>query len=146
MKETRSSPYVLAVCELTFQDMWCLTSTIPEVEFLCSPIHLQWIHLFHCIHNSHHCRHYDIATCNIIEIIMRLEENHKFLVIETPRSALFFNHVTSGFVPHKIKKSALNTEGFSESRLVVTHMLCHAVTWNLQYLAQNLNVIFEEWL
>ena len=105
MKETRSSPYVLAVCELTFQDMWCLTSTIPEVEFLCSPIHLQWIHLFHCIHNSHHCRHYEIATCNVIEIIMRLEENHKFLVIETPRSALFFNHVTSGFAcPTQNKK------------------------------------------
>ena len=26
---------------------------------------------------------------------MRLEENHKFLVIETLRSAMFFNHVTS---------------------------------------------------
>ena len=57
MKETRSSSYELAVCELTSQDMWYLTSTIPEVEFLRSPIHLQWIHVFHCIHNSHHCRH-----------------------------------------------------------------------------------------
>ena len=31
-----------------------------------------------------------IATCNIIKIIMGLEENHTFLVIETPRSVLFF--------------------------------------------------------
>ena len=36
---------------------------------------------------------------------MRLEENHKFLVLETPRSALFFNHVTSGFAcPTQNKK------------------------------------------
>ena len=96
MKETRSSSYELAVCELTSQDMWYLTSTIPEVEFLRSPIHLQWIHVFHCIHNSHHCRHYEIATCNI-KIIMRLEENHTFLFIETPRSVLFFNYVASTF-------------------------------------------------
>ena len=82
-----------------------LTSTIPEVEFLRSPIHLQWIHVFHCIHNSHQCRLYDITTCNIIKIIMRLEENHKFLVIETLRSILFFNYVTSSFAcPTQNKK------------------------------------------
>ena len=40
-------------------------------------------------------RHFEIATCNIIQIIMRLEENHKFLIIETPRSVLFFNRVIS---------------------------------------------------
>ena len=42
------------------------------------------------------CKHYEIATCNIIQIIMRLEENHKFLIIETPRSVLVFNRVISG--------------------------------------------------
>ena len=110
MKETRSSSYELAVCELTSQDMWYLTSTIPEVEFLRSPIHLQWIHVFHCIPNSHHCRHYEIAICNIIKIIMRLEENHTFLVIETPRSALFFNYVTSSFAcPTQNKKNQPST-------------------------------------
>ena len=43
IKETRSSSYVLAVCELhvTFQDMQYLTSTMPEVEYLHGPIHLQ---------------------------------------------------------------------------------------------------------
>ena len=47
----------------------------------------------------------EIATCNIIKIIMRLEENHTFLVIETPRSALFFNYVTSSFAcPTQNKK------------------------------------------
>ena len=134
--------------ELTFQDMWCLTSTITEVEFLRSPIHFQWIHIFHCIHNSHQCRHYEIATCSIIEIIMRLEENHKFLVIKTPRSVLFFNYVTSSFASpnQNLKKIALDTEGFSESSLEVTHTLYHAATLDLQYLAQNLNAIFEEWL
>ena len=61
IKETRSSSYVLAVCELhvTFQDMQYLTSTMPEFEYLHGPIHLQWIHVFHCIHNSHQCRHQD---------------------------------------------------------------------------------------
>ena len=40
IKETRSSSYVLAVCELTFQDMQYLTSTMPEFEYLHGPIHL----------------------------------------------------------------------------------------------------------
>ena len=49
-------------------------------------------------------RHYEIARCNIIQIIMRLEENHKFLVIETPRSVLFFNRVISSFACPKQNK------------------------------------------
>ena len=79
---------------------------------------------------------------------MRLEENHKFLVIETPRSVLFFNYVTSSFASpnQNFKKTALDTEGFSESSLEVTHTLYHEATLHLQYLAQNLNAIFEEWL
>ena len=98
MKETRSSSYELTVCELTSQDMWYLTSTIPEVEFLRSPIHLKWIHVFHCIYNSHHCRHNEI------------EKNHTFLGIETPRSALFFNYVTSCFAcPTQNKKNQPST-------------------------------------
>ena len=60
---------------------------------------------------------------------MRLKENHKFLVIQTPRSVLFFNCVISSFAcPKQIKKSALDTEGFIESRLVVTRTLYHAAT------------------
>ena len=91
MKETRSSSYELAVCELTFQDMWYLTSTILEVEFLRSPIHLQWIHVFHSIHDSHQCRHFEFATWNVTKIITRLEENHTFLVIETRDLSCFLN-------------------------------------------------------
>ena len=72
-----------------------------------------------------------IATCNIIKIIMGLEENHTFLVIETPRSVLFFNYVAFSFASpeQNKKKSALDTEGFNESRLVVTRpTLYHAAT------------------
>ena len=108
-----------------------------------SPIHLQWIHvwiyIFHCIRNSHQCRHHEIATCNITQIFMRLKENHKFLVIQTPRSVLFFNCVISSFAcPKQIKKSALDTEGFIESRLVVTRTLYHAATWNPQVFSPKL--------
>ena len=65
---------------------------------------------------------------------MRPEENHKFLVIETPWSVLFLNYVTSSFAcpKKKKKKSALDTEGFSESRSEVTRKLYRAATWNLQ--------------
>ena len=60
---------------------------------------------------------------------MRPEENHKFLVIETPWSVLFLNYVTSSFAcPKKIKKSALDTEGFNESRSEVTRKLYRAAT------------------
>ena len=60
---------------------------------------------------------------------MRLEENHKVLVIETPRSVLFFNRGISSFAcPEKIKNSALDTKGFNKSRLVVTRTLYHAAT------------------
>ena len=53
----------------------------------------------------------EIATRNLIQIIMKLEENHKFLVIETPRSALFFNYVTSSFAcPKQNKKNQLSTQ------------------------------------
>ena len=108
-----------------------------------SPIHLQWIHVwihvFHCIRNSHQCRHQEIATCNITQIIMRLKENHKFLVNQTPRSVLFFNCVISSFsCPKQIKKSALDAEGFIESRLVVTRTLYHAATWNPQVFSPKL--------
>ena len=41
---------------------------------------------------------------NILQIIMRREENHKFLVIETPRSVLFFNRVISCFTCTKQNK------------------------------------------
>ena len=51
------------------------------------------------------CKHYEIATCNIIQIIMRLEENHKFLIIETPRSVLVFNRVISGVACLKQNKN-----------------------------------------
>ena len=66
---------------------------------------------------------------------MRPEENHKFLVIETPWSVLFLNYVTSSFAcpkKNKKQKSALDTEGFNESRLEVTRKLYCAATWNLQ--------------
>ena len=67
---------------------------------------------------------------------MRPEENHKYLVIETPWSVLFLNFVTSSFAcpkkNKKIKKSALDTEGFNESRSEVTRKLYLAATWNLQ--------------
>ena len=49
------------------------------------------------------CKHYEIATCNIIQIIMRLEENHKFLIIKTSRSVLFFNRVISSVACPKTK-------------------------------------------
>ena len=41
----------------------------------------------------------------MIQIIKRLEENHKFLVIETPRSVLFFNYVISSFANPKQNKT-----------------------------------------
>ena len=42
---------------------------------------------------------------NFIQIIMRLKENHKFLVIEIPRSVLLFTYVISSFVcPKRNKK------------------------------------------
>ena len=66
---------------------------------------------------------------------MRPEENHKFLVIETPWSVLFLNYVTSSFAcpkKNKKQKSALDTEGFNESRSEVTRKLYRAATWNLQ--------------
>ena len=61
---------------------------------------------------------------------MGLEGNHTFLVIETPRSVLFFYYVAFSFAsPEQNKKSALDTEGFNVSRLVVTRRtLYHAAT------------------
>ena len=51
-----------------------------------------------------------IATCNIIKIIMGLEENHTFLVIEAPRSVLFFNYVAFSFAsPEQNKKNQPST-------------------------------------
>ena len=51
---------------------------------------------------------YMSSSVSIIAIIadtMRLRRSHIFLVIETPRSALFFNHVTSSFAcPTQNKK------------------------------------------
>ena len=72
---------------------------------------------------------------------MRLEENHKFLVIETPRSVLFFNRVISSFAcPKQNKKSQSSTQKDSMNPGI---MQLHEI---YRSLAQNLHVIFEEWL
>lgn len=146
IKDTRSSSYVSTVCELTFQDIWCLTSTIPEVEFLRSPIQLQWIHVFNCLHNNHQCRHYEIATCNIIKIIMRLEENHKFSVIETRRSVSFFDYVSSTLACPKEnnKKKIIRRHRIQWIQVSSYSDALSVYIW--QYLARNLLAIFEEWL
>ena len=70
---------------------------------------------------------------------MRLEENHKFLIIETPRSVLFFNRVISGVAcPKQNKKSQSSTQKDSVNPGI---MHLHEIYWNL---AQNMNAIFEE--
>ena len=72
---------------------------------------------------------------------LRLEENHKFFVIETPRSVLFFNRVISSFAcPKKNLKSQSSTQKDSMNPGI---MQLHEIYRNL---AQNLHVIFEEWL
>ena len=72
---------------------------------------------------------------------MRLEENHKFFVIETPRSVLFFNCLISSFAcPKKNLKSQSSTQKDSMNPGI---MQLHEIYRNL---AQNLHVIFEEWL
>ena len=72
---------------------------------------------------------------------MRLEENHKFFVIETLRSVLFFNCVISSFArPKKNLKSQSSTQKDSMNPGI---MRLHEIYRNL---AQNLYVIFEEWL
>ena len=53
--------------------------------------------------------------------------------------AQFFNRVISSFAcPEQNKKAALDTEGFNESRLVVTRTLYHAATCDLQVFGQKL--------
>ena len=72
---------------------------------------------------------------------MRLEENHKFLNIKTPRSVLFFTRVISSVAcPKQNEKSQSSTQKDSMNPGI---MQLHEIYWNL---AQNLNAIFEEWL
>ena len=72
---------------------------------------------------------------------MRLEENHKFFVIETLRSVLLFKHVISSFAcPKQNLKSQSSTQ---KDLMNPGIMQLHEIYRNL---AQNLHVIFEEWL
>ena len=72
---------------------------------------------------------------------MRLEENHKFFVIETPRSVLLFKHVISSFA---CPKQNLKSQSLTQKDLMNPGIMqLHEIYRNL---AQNLHVIFEEWL
>ena len=72
---------------------------------------------------------------------MRLEENHKFFVIETPRCVLFFKRVISSFAyPKQNLKSQSSTQ---KDLMNPGIMQLHEIYRNL---AQNLHIIFEEWL
>ena len=84
---------------------------------------------------------------NLLQIIMRLKENQKFLVIETPRFVLFFIYVIFSFAcPIQNKK---NSPRHRRIQLIQVSSDSYALSCShmkSSYLAQNLNTIYEEWL
>ena len=102
----------------------------------CVVLYIYNKYVFHCIHNSHKLKH-------MWHITSYYEAGRKSQVFghwNTVICPVFLSmqHLVL-HVPNKIKKkSTLDTEGFNESRLVVSRTLYRAATWNLQVFSPKL--------